>query len=166
MADWDFGSDLDATPLQIKDKPPVTQSMYKRKAPNSEETKFIILPFKKRKIDICSAIENLSLSYFKSYIFWEIHNQNTPELGDNTKQPNKNGLITWEVSMPHGGTFEEKNKACINNAHIFSKFVKVISAPGEEGEKFIVTLIEKDSNVVAQVAMRSLFSSTGRTQMI
>lgn len=139
---------------EIKDKPPATRSTYKRKAPpNSEEPKFIKLPSEKGKIYIRWEVENLSFLDFKQYAFQAIRNQDAPELGDNAAQLDKNGLITWEVSVPHGGAFAAKNKASINNDRVFSDFVEVISVPGEEGRKVIVTLIEKDPNAVAQVSL-------------
>ncbi|KNZ48980.1 hypothetical protein VP01_5280g1 [Puccinia sorghi] len=126
--------------------------MYKRKAPpNSEETKFIKLPSEKRKIYIIHwEVKNLSFLDFKQYVLRAICNQDALELGDNTKQLDKNGFITWEVSVPHGGTFAAKIKASINNNRFFANFVKVISAPGEKGQNLIVTLIEKDPNAVGQ----------------
>ncbi|KNZ57539.1 hypothetical protein VP01_2132g1 [Puccinia sorghi] len=79
-----------------------------------------------------------------------IHIQDAPELGDNARELDKNGMIPWEVSVPHGGLFAAKNKVTKDNNWVFANFIEVISTPGEDGQKVIIRLIEKDPNVVAQ----------------
>ncbi|KNZ59381.1 hypothetical protein VP01_1744g1, partial [Puccinia sorghi] len=94
---------------KIQYKPPPTQSTYKKMAPlTPEDTKYIKLTSKKGKIDINWEIENLSFSKFKRYVFQSIQNQDAPELGDNTEQLINNGMITWEVSVPHNVMYTEK----------------------------------------------------------
>ncbi|KNZ56851.1 hypothetical protein VP01_2301g4 [Puccinia sorghi] len=115
---------------EIKEKLPPTRASYKRKAlPAAEETKYIKLPSNKGKIDIKWHIQNLNLSEVKSRFFGAIHIQDAQELGDNSEELNKNGMITWEVSVPHGGPFSAKNKATINNDWVFANFIEVISMP-------------------------------------
>ncbi|KNZ50200.1 hypothetical protein VP01_4547g2 [Puccinia sorghi] len=52
----------------------------------------------------------------------------TPELGDHAKKLDDNGLITWLVSVPHGGPFAVKNKVTIQNDHSFPDFIEIVSA--------------------------------------
>ncbi|KNZ44111.1 hypothetical protein VP01_9506g1 [Puccinia sorghi] len=93
-----------------REKPPPTRALYKRKAPPAaEETKYIKLPSDKGKIDIKWHIQNLNVSEFKSHVFRAIRIQDTPELGDNAKELDKHGMITWGFSVPHGGPFAAKN---------------------------------------------------------
>ncbi|KNZ60569.1 hypothetical protein VP01_1535g1 [Puccinia sorghi] len=66
------------------------------------------------------------------------------------EQLGEQGLINWEVSVLHGGPFAAENKASITNNRVFREFIEIISAPGEERRKVIVTLIKKDPNAVAQ----------------
>ncbi|KNZ47262.1 uncharacterized protein VP01_6564g1, partial [Puccinia sorghi] len=47
------------------------------------------------------------------------------------------------------GPFAAKKKATIHNKHSFADFIEIVSAPGEESQKNLVTLIEKDPNSVA-----------------
>ncbi|KNZ63334.1 hypothetical protein VP01_11585g1, partial [Puccinia sorghi] len=107
------------------------------------------------KIYIKWHIQNLNLLEFKSSVFGAIHIQDAPELGDNAEELDKNGMITWEVSVPHEGPFAAKNKATRYNNWVFADFIEVISKPGEDGQKVIITLIEKDPNAAAQVSLIS-----------
>ncbi|KNZ54094.1 hypothetical protein VP01_3044g1 [Puccinia sorghi] len=117
---------------EIKENPPPTRASYKRKAPPAaEETKYIKLPSDKGMIDIKWHIQNLNLSEFKSHVFRAIHIQDAPELG----------------------LFAARNKATLDNDWVFADFIEVISTPGKDGRKVIITLIEKDPNAAAQVSL-------------
>jgi len=95
---------------------------------------------------------------FKQYTCQAIHRQDAVELGDNAELLDKQGAITWMASVPHGGPFVTKNKASIDNNRDFANFIEIISAPGEERHKCVVTLIEKDPKAVAQVSFYILSS--------
>ncbi|KNZ56856.1 hypothetical protein VP01_2300g1 [Puccinia sorghi] len=91
---------------------------------------YIKLPSEKGKIDIWWDIEIVSFLEFKSY-----------------------------VSVLHGGPFAANNKVRITKNHVFCEFIEIISVPGEERKKVIVTLIEKDPNTVAKACLQAFHFS-------
>ncbi|KNZ50790.1 hypothetical protein VP01_4235g2 [Puccinia sorghi] len=121
-----------------------------KRNPPPEDTKYVKLPSETGKIDIRRDIKELRFSEFKEYVWQAIRKQDALELGDHAEKLENNGLITWLASVPHRGPFAAKNKATIHNDRSFADFIKIVSAPGEESQKNIVTLIEKDLNAVAQ----------------
>ena len=95
-----------------------------------------------------SAFQNLNVTHARQFADRTLH----VEFGDNAELLDKQVEITWMVSVPHGGPFATKNKASIDNNCDFANFIKIISAPGEEQHKCVVTIKEKHPKAVAQVS--------------